>query len=288
MMFFDMFAGIGGFRIAFEREGFRPVGWCEIDKWCQKLYRAYFKPRGEYFKDDILSIDADELPDFDVITAGVPCQPFSSAGRRRGLADERGLPLWKKFFEIVEAKQPKVVVVENVKGLLSSNRGWDFAWILGKMDESGYDAEWDVLNSKDFGVPQNRDRVFIIGHLRGESEPEVFPLTESDRVCYESPKKAQREGTRIRDSPDLCRAIDANYRKGGGSRTHVAVVSGEGIKIRLLTPLECFRLQGFPDDIFYMAKKLKISDTQLYKMAGNAVTVPVVQSIAKKLRKVIK
>ncbi|MHC1625363.1 MAG: DNA cytosine methyltransferase [Methermicoccaceae archaeon] len=305
MKFFDMFAGIGGFRLAFSREGFEPVGWCEIDKWCQKLYRAYHRPDGEYFREDILSIDADELQDFDIITAGTPCQPFSYAGKRKGLADKRGLPLWKKFFEVVESVRPTNIVIENVKGLLSSNRGWDFAWILHKMDKIGYDAEWDVLNSKDFGVPQNRERLFIIGHLRGESRPEVFPLSESDIVRYRPPEKASGKGARLRDPSRICRAIDANYRKGGGSRTHIAIcktilatyprakenrthigfydIDGN-IKIRKLTPLECFRLQGFPDDIVHKAREIGISDTQLYKMAGNAVTVSVAQSIARKLR----
>jgi len=314
LTFFDLFAGVGGFRIAFEREGFRCVGWCEIDKWCQRLYRYYYRPDGEYFKADVLTIDPHELPDFDVVTAGVPCQPFSIAGKRKGLADERGLPLWKKFFEIVEVKQPKVVVIENVKGLLSSNRGWDFAYILHKMDEIGYDAEWDMLNSKDFGVPQNRERVFVIGHLRGESRLEVFPLSESDRVCNTPPRKASGEGARLRNSSGICRAIDANYKKGRGSRTHIAIFDPyncrfpkdqsavtalrtndhngnawilDGLKVRKLTPLECFRLQGFPDDIVHMARKLGISDTQLYRMAGNAVTVPVAQSIARKLKKIL-
>ena len=265
------------------RERFKTVGWCEIDKFCQKLYRAYYKPEGEYFKEDILAIDPDELPDFDIITAGVPCQPFSIAGRREGLRDERGLPLWEKFFEIIKAKQPEIIVIENVKGLLSSSRGWDFAYILNKMDESGYDAEWDVLNSKDFGVPQNRERVFIIGHLRGKSRRKVFPLKESDRICYSPPKKAQGKRPRLRNPSDICRTIDANYWKGRGSRTHIAMVRNGKIRVRMLTPLECFRLQGFPDDICSVAKELRISDTQLYKMIGNAVTVQVVQSIARKI-----
>lgn len=344
--FFDMFAGIGGFRLAFQREGFEPVGWCEIDKWCQKLYRAYHRPDGEYFKEDILSIDPYELPDFDVITAGIPCQPFSYAGKRKGLRDERGLPLWKKFFEIVESVKPTNIVIENVKGLLSSNGGWDFAWILNQMDKIGYDAEWDMLNSKDFGVPQNRERLFIIGHLRGESRPEVFPLSEGDIVRYRPPEKASGKGAWLRNSSGICRAIDANYKKGGGSRTHIAIYDPYNCRfpkdqevsttlrtndhngrivqwrrsylrefkdphvsptltanmgtgglnmplllrctgIRKLTPLECFRLQGFPDNIVHKAREIGISDTQLYKMAGNAVTVPVAQSIARKLQMIL-
>ena len=312
------------------------------------LYRYYHKPEGEYFRENILSIDPNGLPDFNIITAGIPCQPFSYAGKRKGMRDERGFPLWEKFFEIVEAKRPKVVVIENVKGLLSSNGGWDFAWILHKMDEIGYDAEWCVLNSKYFGVPQNRERLYIIGHLRGKSRPKIFPIGEDEIVRYMPPEKTQGKRTRVWSSSDICRTIDANYGKGGGSRTHIAIhdpynhrftkdqevstalrtnysngniwivqwrrsylrefkdpltsptltanmcTGGlnmplllEDMKIRKLTPLECFRLQGFPDDIVHKAREIGISDTQLYKMAGNAVTVPVVQSIARKIRKIL-
>jgi len=328
--FFDMFAGVGGFRLAFQWEGFEPIGWCEIDKWCRKLYRYYYKPDGEYFKADILTIDPHELPDFDVITAGAPCQPFSVARTdRQGLRDYRGLPLWKKLFEIIKVKRPKVVVIENVKGLLSSNRGWDFAYILHKMDKIGYDVEWDVLNSKDFGVPQNRERVFVIGHLRGESRPEVFPLEEADRVYYELCKKGKqheedevilyspynnsfnnlayclstksgsplnvagqlvvqwrRNYLRVFKEQDVSLTLTANMGTGGLNMP-LLIEDVENIKVRKLTPLECFRLQGFPDDIVHMARKLGISDSQLYKMAGNAVTVPVAQSIARKIRKVV-
>ena len=316
--FFDAFAGVGGFRLAFEREGFECVGWCEIDEWCQKLYRYYYEPDGEYFKADILAIDPRELPDFDIITAGIPCQPFSYAGKRRGLKDERGLLLWLAFFDIVRVKRPKVVLIENVRGLLSSRGGRDFAWVLLQMARLGYSVEWCVLNSKDFGVPQNRERVFVVGHSGGECPAKVFPLEEGDKIRYTPPRKASEEGARLWDSSGVRRATDANYGKGGGSRTHIAVfdpynrrlprdqsavtalrtndrngnawiveLRGVKIRIRKLTPLECFRLQGFPDDIVRAARKLGISDTQLYKMAGNAVTVPVAQSIARKLKKVV-
>ena len=247
---------------------------------------------------------------------GFPVSRFSIAGKRKGLTDERGMPLWKALFDIIRIKEPKVILIENVKGLLSSNKGKDFAWVLVQMAELGYSVEWCVLNSKDFGVPQNRERVFIIGYSGGECPAKVFPLTESDIVCYQPPEKASGKRPRIWHASGICRAIDANYKKGGGSRTHIVLLSHtkgnikqrvqerdtswsidtsgnkigvitENLEIRKLTPLECFRLQGFPDDIVHKAREIGISDTQLYKMAGNAVTIPVVQTIARKLRKVV-
>jgi len=286
MRLFDAFAGVGGFRLAFEREGFKTVGWCEIDRWCQKLYRAYYKPRGEYFKADITAIDPRELPDFDVITAGIPCQPFSLLGERRGLEDERGLPLWLAFFDIVRVKRPKVVLIENVRGLLSSRGGRDFAWVLVQMANLGYSVEWCVLNSKDFGVPQNRERVFVVGYSGGECPAKVFPIEEKFRVSYSPPKKKTRTVVAIYDPynkkvTDMITTLRTNYRNGN------AWIILDNVRVRRLTPLECFRLQGFPDDIVETARRIGISDMQLYKMAGNAVTVPVVQSIAKKLRRVV-
>jgi len=284
MRFFDLFSGMGGFRLGLEREGYECVGWCEIDEWAQKLYRAFFKPsEKEVFHEDARRIIPEQLPEFDVLCAGFPCQSFSVAGKRRGFEDTRGT----LFFEIVRiarAKRPAFLLLENVKGLLNHDRGRTFEVILKTLDELGYDAEWQVLNSKDFGLPQNRERVFIIGHLRGKSRPQIFPLTESDKVYYEPPRKAQGEGKRFRCSPDYSRAIDANYRKGGGSRTHLLF----GERMRIFTPLECFRLQGFPDEMYYTAKKLGIADTHLYRLTGNAVSVPVVQSIARKLKRVNK
>ena len=276
MKFFDLFAGIGGFRIALEREGFTCIGFCEIDKWARKLYKAYYNVREEEEYEDATKINPEDLPDFDILCAGFPCQAFSIAGKRRGFEDTR-VTLFFEIARIAKVKRPTYLLLENVKGLLSHDEGRTFEIILKTMDELGYDAEWQVLNSKDFGVPQNRERVFIIGHLRGKSRPKIFPLSETDKVYYKLPE-AQKE---IHQNSELAVTLTARqYVSWTGNYIKVW-----DLKIRRLTPLECFRLQGFPDDIYYLAKKLGISDSQLYKMTGNAVTVQVVQSIARKLIK---
>jgi len=283
-------------RVVRQRDTFR-IGWNTNKRNLQfvngfKLYIRIKDISRVKYKGEVYNLEVEGSQTYTVGSFFVVhnCQPFSYAGKRRGMRDERGLPLWKKFFEIVKSVKPKIVVIENVKGLLSSNRGWDFAWVLHKMDEIGYDTEWDVLNSKDFGVPQNRERVFIIGHLRGESRPEVFPLEESDRVHYEICRKNKEKEEVVIYSPfnDSYRNIAYSLSTNVGSPLNVTgqlIVVGD--RIRKLTPLECFRLQGFPDDIVRVARKIGISDTQLYKMAGNAVTVPVVQSIARAIRKLV-
>jgi DNA (cytosine-5)-methyltransferase 1 len=153
------------------------VGFSEIDKYATQIYQRHFPEHTNF--GDITKIVAEELPDFDLLVGGFPCQAFSIAGKRGGFEDTRGT----MFFElarILRAKQPRLFVFENVKGLLSHDGGKSFATIIQTLDELGYDCQWQVLNSKNHGVPQNRERVFIIGHLRGERRPEVFPLGGSD------------------------------------------------------------------------------------------------------------
>jgi DNA (cytosine-5)-methyltransferase 1 len=179
MNFLDLFAGIGGFRMGMEMAGHKCVGYVEIDKFARKSYEAIFDTKGEWTAHDIRTVPDDDLRLFrgkvDVICGGFPCQAFSVAGKRLGFEDTRGT----LFFEIARfAKeiQPRYLFLENVKGLLSHDKGRTFETILLTLDELGYDAEWQLLNSKDFGVPQNRERVFIIGHLRGASTRKVFPI----------------------------------------------------------------------------------------------------------------
>lgn len=178
MKFFDLFAGIGGFRMGLESLGHHCVGFCEIDKFARTSYKAIYDTEGDIEFHDIRNITTDAIRGIgrvDIICGGFPCQAFSIAGNRRGFEDTRGT----LFFEIARFAsilRPKYLFLENVKGLLSHDNGTTFETILRTLDELGYDVEWQVLNSKDFGVPQNRERVFLIGHLRGAGTRNVFPL----------------------------------------------------------------------------------------------------------------
>ena len=180
MKFLDLFAGIGGFRLGMESVGHECIGFCEIDKFARKSYKSIFQTEGEIEFHDIRDVSDDEFKKLrgkvDIICGGFPCQAFSIAGRRLGFEDTRGT----LFFEIARAAkqiQPRFLFLENVKGLLNHDKGRTFTTILTTLDELGFDVEWQVLNSKNFGVPQNRERVFIIGHLRGERTRRIFPLS---------------------------------------------------------------------------------------------------------------
>lgn len=275
------------------------VGYSEIDKHATAVFEKHFKGVKNY--GDITKIKAEELPDFDCLVGGFPCQAFSIAGKRGGFDDTRGT-LFFDLARILRAKQPRLFVFENVKGLLSHDSGRTFATIIATIDELGYDAQWQVLNSKNFGVPQNRERIIIVGHLRGTTRPQVFPITGADQ-----------EDTRI-IGQDVAYTIDANYHKGTNtlakSRRSIVqlnqpkhsndrVYDESGIsptlntmqggvrqpfisqppRIRRLTPLECERLQNFPDDWTKEGIDGVVSDTQRYKMAGNAVTTSVIQAV---------
>ena len=183
MNFLDLFAGIGGFRLGMERAGHTCVGYCEIDKFARLSYQAIHNTEGEIDYRDITEVTDEEFRKLkgtvDVICGGFPCQAFSIAGKQLGFEDVRGT----LFYEIVRAAKeikPRYLFLENVRNLLSHDKGKTFTTMLTILDELGYDAEWQVLNSKNFGVPQNRERVFIIGHLRGECTSRVFPIGGKD------------------------------------------------------------------------------------------------------------
>lgn len=232
------------------------VGYSEIDKYAIQIYEKYFNHKNY---GDIRKIKARRLPDFDLLIGGFPCQSFSVAGKRKGFKDTRGT-LFFEIARIVATKKPKLLLLENVKGLLSHQQGHTFGTILSTLDELGYDLQWQVLNSKNFGVPQNRERVFIVGHLRGGSRPEVFSLEKDD--CRDSEQHVPKSQTSrsVRNMSDL---------KSRWRHT---------MRIRKLTPIECERLQGFPD-----GWTEGVSETQRYKTLGNAVTVSVVQAIVERL-----
>lgn len=418
MKFIDMFAGIGGFRSGLEKAGHECVGYIEWDKYARKSYQAIYNTEGEFTANDIREVKGIELPDVDLWTFGSPCQDISIAGKQKGIVKGGRSSM---FFEVIrclkeriggEKTLPSILIMENVKALLSSNGGWDFARVLIEMDQVGYDAEWAVLNSSDV-VPQNRERVYIIGHLRGTSTRQVFPirrqgtdlvrtnpkigvvgntsstdyksqnvissngisptLTATDykhpkqvavrqvgnivkqtefsnpqrgriysanglsptlntvqggglepKVLIERPLKGlTKNGWHFEQNVFSKNSIAATLKAGGGSgnipkiayrpcltpdrinkrqngrrfkncedpaftstsqdRHGVLIESDRALAIRKFTPKECWRLQGFTDDQFEKAKKAGISNSQLYKQAGNAVTVDVVEQIGKRL-----
>lgn len=191
MKFLDLFAGIGGFRLGMESAGHKCIGFCEIDKFARESYKAIHNTKGEIELHDITAVSDESIRGIgsvDIICGGFPCQAFSIAGNRRGFEDTRGT----LFFEIcrfASVLRPKYLFLENVRGLLNHDGGATFETIIRTLDELGYDVEWQVLNSKNFGVPQNRERVFIIGHLRGERTRNVFPISgESEQSDHQPPK----------------------------------------------------------------------------------------------------
>lgn len=402
MNFIDLFAGIGGFRRGLERAGHTCIGFCEIDKFARQTYKANFDTKGEWEAHDITIVTDDQIRELkntrtiDIICGGFPCQAFSIAGKRLGFNDTRGT----LFFEICRfAKiiKPEIIFLENVKGLLSHNNGRTFFAILDTLGQLGYDIEYQVLNTKDFGVPQNRERVFLVGRIRGASGRKIFPIGRTSQQTLKQIIPGQ-DAYRVYDPNGLCRTLKANgggagaktglylidlskqqpkitdqartlqarYAKGIANRkaemsgvlciekTHSTttnikfnetgtlqaarldkvpcivrpipapdrhgviiqsprgknkggihevaptisahsyqqnnhVISSlytrgyDGARIRRLTPLECFRLQSYPDSHWQKAKAAKVSDYQLYKQAGNSVTVDVVYEIAKRL-----
>ena len=344
----------------------------DIKKRQKELAKEEYR-NGEWYANDIRSVDAGSMPRADCWCFGFPCQDISIAGNCVGFKGRRS----SLFFavtgiirDIPKEDRPTYLFIENVKNLLSVNGGFDFARVLIELDEIGYDAEWDVLNSKNFGVPQNRERVFIVGHFRGRSTRKVFPIRETDRVHnttggndkwqgdyivkqianLEPDKRFKNKQTgRVYSPEGLAPALDTC--SGGGHEPKVAIpvsgvdrikkrqngrrfkengeemftltvqdrhgvaVSGlytqcskefqrsplknlsrclksekhdagvfDGMRIRRLTPKECFRLQGWEDDYFERAAMVN-SDSQLYKQAGNGVTVNVIHEIAVRLNK---
>jgi len=180
MKVFSMFSGVGGFELGLQRAAVdhELVGYCEWDKYASQIYDKQFPGVKNY--DDATTIVPDELPEFQLLVGGFPCQSFSVAGNRRGFLDDTRGTLFFDIARVLSARQPRYVVLENVKGLLHHDEGRTFDTILGVLADIGYDVQWEVLNSRYLGVPQNRERVYIVGHLRTEvgSRPEVFPVTE--------------------------------------------------------------------------------------------------------------
>lgn len=328
MKFIDICSGIGGFRSALEKHGHECVAFAEIDKFAKQSYKAIYETENEEELDDITSVTDEHFRLYrgqvDIITGGFPCQAFSIAGNRRGFEDTRGTI----FFHIARAIkeiQPSYVLLENVKGLLSHDKGRTYGTIVQALDELGYFIEWGLFNSKYWGVPQNRERVYILVTRKDVwKEPKLFNLLKQqtsvntrlvdilekdvDESYYlsESGYLAKEEYGRmgkqavetikentkeIRDGYTI-NAFNKTIDKSGLSPTLTTRPEGfktailpitNNLRIRKLTPLECWRLQGFTDEQFYKAKNSGVSNSQLYKQAGNAVTVNVVDAIVGEL-----
>ena len=294
--FIDLFAGIGGIRIAFERAGGQCVFTSEWDKPCQVMYEANFgdKPFG-----DITKIVADEVPDHDILTGGFPCQAFSIIGNGRGFADTRGT-LFFDVERILRAKQPKAFLLENVKQLTTHDNGRTFKIILEHLENLGYFVHYKVLNGLDFGVPQKRERIMIVGFK--ENHPFEFPRNGaetkkladileperqidkkhflSDYFRQKLQRKLKEQGKKI-----MTRPVVIHENKGGNLGIHpfstalrangsynYVTVNGE----RRLTPREMLRLQGYPDTF-----KMVVPDTQVRKQAGNSVVIPKIEAVAR-------
>lgn len=333
MRYLSTFTGIGGFELGINKayeniwksrqqgrlEGVRDmsnlerngqdeqypscIGFSEIDKYAIATYQSHFPEHHNY--GDITKINEQELPDFDMLVGGFPCQAFSIAGKRGGFDDTRGT-LFFDCARILKEKQPRNFILENVKGLLSHDNGRTFATIINTLTELGYCVEWQVLNAKNFGVPQNRERVFIVGHLGGIPERKVFPITRTDRESnetsgvqsvsnprelsrtllardYKDPKVVQvadyrnDEGLRIRSEP-ISPCLSARRHSETDISTMTNFIIKPETRIRRLTPLECERLMGYPD-----GWTEGLSDTQRYKTLGNGIVSNVVAEVVKKL-----
>jgi len=239
LTFIDFFAGIGGMRLGLEQAGHECIGFCEFDKFAVASYRAMHNTEGEWYSNDVRDIRANDIPKSDLWTAGFPCQDISIAGKQLGFDGKRSslfFAVTRLIRDLEEEDRPSTLLFENVKNLLSVNGGVDFLKLQIELDEIGYDAEWQVLNSKDFGVPQNRERVFIVGHLRGRCGREIFPLRECNAMSIKQIGNIVNTGNwdnpqrgRIYSSEGICPAL--NTCGGGGLEPKVVVPAQKNIMV---------------------------------------------------------
>ncbi len=296
--FIDLFAGIGGIRIPFDEFGAQCVFSSEWDKYSQKTYAANYKemPRG-----DITKIDEKHIAAFDILLAGFPCQPFSNAGHKKGFNDIRGM-LFFDICRIINYHKPKILFLENVKGFEGHNKGQTFSVVKRSLEDLGYSIHMQILNAKQFGVPQNRERMYIVAFKDDIKfsfpAPENKPIkvgdilsteevdakyTISDKLWAGHKRRKLEHRARgngfgyslfQRDS-EYTSTISARYYKDG---SEILIDQGEGINPRKITPREAARLQGFSDDFI-----IPVSDIQAYKQFGNSVAVPVIRAIVRKI-----
>lgn len=301
------FAGVGGIELGFEKAGFDVIWSNEIDKNAAKTFSLNHK--NKLVLDDINNVLSEDVPDVDVIVGGFPCQAFSVAGYRRGFEDERG-EIFFQLARIIKAKLPRVIFIENVKNLLSHDKGKTFSIIKASLEDYGYKLKVNILNASEYGnIPQNRERIYIVG-FREQEDFDNFELIEKidlstkisdivdynekvdDRFYYDDRYKFYadiKESITNRNSiyqwrrvyvrenkSGLCPTLTANMGTGGHNVPLVLTKYG----IRKLTPRECFKFQGYPID-FKLPENMAIS--HLYKQAGNSVVVPVIERIARNI-----
>lgn len=299
----DLFAGIGGIRLGFEKNGFKCVFSSEWDQFSQKTYYANF---GEIPHGDITRIEANDIPDHHVLTAGFPCQPFSTIGKREGFGHATQGTLFFDIVRILKEKKPASFLLENVSGLVNHDKGNTFKTILETLDnELNYHTEWEILDSADFGVPQHRNRIYIVGFDR-----DIF---DSEKIKFEWPVKRVEKvgfGRFIEKHPEgynISKHLQKKYiyKKDDGRpqvvdkhtdfpiKTLVSTyhkiqrLTGTFVRdgktgLRLLSENECKAAMGFPKSF-----KIPVSRTQMYRQMGNSVAVPVIQEIAFQIKKVL-
>ena len=300
----DLFAGIGGIRLGVE-QAFGSVDCIftsEIDKYAVTTYKANFKD--SHIFGDIKQVNENDVPDHDVLLAGFPCQPFSQAGLKKGFTDTRGT-LFFDIERILIAKQPKAFLLENVKQLKGHNKGETFKTIIDHLTNAGYKVFYEILKARDFGIPQNRERIYIVGFLDHSinfdfPKPTNLPTrvgdilddvvdekyTISDKLW--SGHKRRKELNKLNGKgfgyglfnkeSAYTNTISARYYKDGSE----ILIEQENKNPRKLTPREAARLQGFPEEYV-----IPVSDAQAYKQFGNSVAVPVIKAIATEIKKAL-
>lgn len=315
LTFGSLFTGIGGFDLGFERAGMHCLWQCEIDRYCSQVLDRHWPDVTRY--EDVKTITRNNTETVDVICGGFPCQDVSVAGKRAGLAGERS-GLWSEFVRIIDELKPGWVVIENVPGLLSSNRGRDFETVIGTLVKFGYGVSWRIFDAQFFGVPQRRRRVFIVGSLgngraaeilfeRGGLRGDIAPGGKEGSGYSGAVANCitAREGQRLNETIETLIPVMMEYgndraigidvaptlKTAAAKSPLIPAMVENGYKqifefgktptmkgVRKLTPTECAKLQGFPDDW-----NDNVSDTQRYKQLGNAVAVPVVEWIGKRI-----
>jgi DNA (cytosine-5)-methyltransferase 1 len=310
--YIDLFAGIGGFRLAFQNLGGKCVFTSEWNPFSQKTYEANF---GEVPFGDITKINENNIPNHDILLAGFPCQPFSiagvskkkSLGREHGFKDEAQGTLFFDIVRILESKRPKAFMLENVKNLVSHDKGNTFRVIRGALDEIGYSIYYQVLDGKHY-VPQHRERIIIVGFnkevfggkeqfkfpekpnteqkikdILEQNVPDKYTLTDKlwgylQNYAAKHKEKGNGFGFGLVDLEGVSRTISARYYKDGSE----ILIPQEGKNPRRLTPRECARLQGYPDNF-----KIPVSDNQAYRQFGNSVVMPLIQAVGKNIVQVL-